>query len=510
MIKQEFVKVYLNNSNSKYYTDKGYNIVDNYFIIKPIDLAPYSKTKILCCCDICEKEKYVVFSNYRKITEIFTKKYYCKKCGYIKSANKLKSKTHEEKLLIKNKKEKNNLEKYGEKYPIQNTTIKERCKKIILEKYGVENVSELDIIKEKKKATFNDRYGKDAYFLLPQVKEKANISYKSYIIKENEKISKKYSNKIGNDFRILNYEFGVFNILDLRDNTEFKISNKILSDRLKWNNTEISTLKNQIGSKNTSGLEYQLKEWIKSLNISYIENTKKIITPKEIDIYIPSHNIAIEFNGLYWHSDKFLHKNYHLEKTSLCKKKNIELLHIYEDDWTFKQDIIKSILSNRFGTLKNKIYAKFCIIKIVDDLNTIYDFLEKNHIEGYSQGDINLGLYHDEELVYLMSFNTKYKKEIEIIRFCNKINSNVVGGASKLFKYFKSNYTFDKIFAYSDHSLFNGNIFKILKFEKIILLEPKCYHIINNKRVYKPIIEKEVYRLIWDCGHYIWLYTKKD
>ena len=72
-----------------------------------------------------------------------------------------------------------------------------------------------------------------------------------------------------------------------------------------------------------------------------MQNCRNIIAPLEIDIFIPSKNIAIEYDGLYWHSsNKFsgrtIEKKYHLNKTEQCLKKGIKLIHIFENEWILK------------------------------------------------------------------------------------------------------------------------------------------------------------------------------
>ena len=93
--------------------------------------------------------------------------------------------------------------------------------------------------------------------------------------------------------------------------------------------------------------ENELKEFIKSLGLKFRENSRKIIPPYEIDIFIPSLNIAVEYNGLYWHSKEVLekrledYKNYHLNKLEKCEEKGIRLIQIFEDEWINNKEEIK-------------------------------------------------------------------------------------------------------------------------------------------------------------------------
>jgi hypothetical protein len=272
-----------------------------------------------------------------------------------------------------------------------------------------------------------------------------------------------------------------------------------------------------------------LINWIKELDISFIESDKIILNPKHLDVYIPSHNLAIEMNGLYHHSENFKDKIYHLDKSLKCLEQGIQLLHIWEDEWVFKQDIVKSIILNKLGLISNKIYARQCEIRVIEDSKLVREFLDKNHIQGYSQSTIKLGLYYKNELVSLMTFGKRMIKsnvEFELIRFCNKINLNVIGAASKLFNYFKQNYHFTELISYSDFRLFDGSMYQTLGFTKKHLSKPDYFWCKGLERHHRStfmkhklvkegfdknkteveIMHERGYYRIFGCGQYRWLF----
>jgi GR25 family glycosyltransferase involved in LPS biosynthesis len=201
---------------------------------------------------------------------------------------------------------------------------------------------------------------------------------------------------------------------------------------------------------------------------SVIKNFK--IENHELDIYIPEMNLAIEFNGLYWHSELFKDKNYHYNKWKLCQDNTIRLVTICEDDWNLKQDIVKSIIKNKLGVNQNKIYARKCQIK---EIKSTKEFLDNNHLQGWCQSSVNLGLFYNNELVSLMTFGKKrmimkgksQENEYELLRFCNKLDTSVVGGASKLFKYFIDNYKPEQVISYANLDISNGNLYDKLGFK---------------------------------------------
>lgn len=256
---------------------------------------------------------------------------------------------------------------------------------------------------------------------------------------------------------------------------------------------------------------------------------------KELDIYLPSLKIAFEFDGLYWHNEKNQpSRSYHLHKTKECLEKGIQLIHIFEDEWIYKKDIVKSRILNLLGKSENKIYARKCSIKEVDS-KTSREFLNENHIQGYCNSSIRYGLYYEGMLVSLMTFGGKRKNlgsnniegHFELLRFCNKLNTNVIGGASKLFKYFIDKKKPQNVVSYADRRWSVGKLYEILGFTLSHESQPSYFYVINDKREnrfnyrkdvlvkegYDPnktehqiMLDRGIYR-IYDCGCLVYEYN---
>ena len=305
----------------------------------------------------------------------------------------------------------------------------------------------------------------------------------------------------------------------------FKDNKPTLTELAKSLNIAISTIGHKINefdlkdyiSYSYCGLENQIKDYIEYLNINVIKNYWIKEIQKEIDIYIPSKNLGIEFNGNYWHSELYLENNYHQEKSLLFKKYNIDIIHIFEYEWEINSNIIKYLIKSKLGIFIEKIYARKCIIKELD--YKIYsDFCNKNHLQGECGAKVKLGLYYNEELIQVMSFGKPRftnKYEWEIIRECSKLGYQIIGGKEKLWSYFFKKYNPNSVISYCDFSKFTGDSYLKLGFEKIGLNKPgfvwydKLKHNFYWRNPYKHKEMKEAgYLKIYDCGQLVFVWEK--
>jgi len=284
--------------------------------------------------------------------------------------------------------------------------------------------------------------------------------------------------------------------------------------------------------------ESKLLEFIQK-NIDTVIKTsdRKVLKGMELDIYLPELKLGFEFNGLYWHSEIFKDKKYHLNKTEICNTQGVELFHIWEDDWMNKQEIVKSMILNKLGKTPNKIFARKCQVRIIEDNKIVRSFLNENHIQGFIGSKIKLGLYHDDELISLMTFGNLRKslgqksKEntYELLRFCNKLNTLVAGGASKLFRYFLNNFIVNEVVSYSDYSRSKGNMYQKIGFNLQHNSDPNYYYVIDGVRKHRfafrkdrlidegfdknkteiQIMNERGYFRIFDCGMQKWCLSIK-
>ena len=308
--------------------------------------------------------------------------------------------------------------------------------------YGVTNTFLLPKVKE----TMIERYGYDTWLKSPE----ADISRRNRVITIEEKdrsyitfITNKLNDPILCDILInrRSLEFKEF-IAKIVDNNGYYCRPQIAS-HLGLSTSHTNKLFRRFGmqedyliTKGRSFAESEITEFLKTLNIEYIVADRTVLNGKEVDIYMPNFNLAIEFDGIYYHSESMgKYPTYHLEKTIGCETKGIQLLHIFENEWAdlTKREIWKSIIQNKLGKIQTKIGARSCVFKevLVKDARS---FLNENHLNGFKASEKHYGLYYNNELVSVMSIGKSYynKNQTEIARFASKVNTNVVGGLSKI------------------------------------------------------------------------------
>lgn len=434
---------------------------------------------------------------------------------------------------IVNKKKMTMLAKYGvehfnnreqakqtclEKYGVENFSNREQAKQTCLERYGVESTLSLkDVIKKaddtytikyggrsdmvkqtagKAKDTKLKRYGNENFNNREQARQTCLERYgtTTYPRHKKEKLPKpkKIITQDDIDRRRINaskktaaeYVMDVF----IRDNIlyykckcphpecnncsekTYIIQANICSNR-RSNGIEMCTKLMPVRRDRISDttIELYVKRILDEYGIYYESNNRSILNGKEIDIYIPSKSIAIECNGIYWHSKKDIY--YHSEKTEQCSNNNIQLITLWEDQIKKSPEKIKSIILSKLGIYDDRIYARKCIIKEVPS-KECNEFLEEYHLQGKVSSSVRLGLYYNNELVSVMTFGKgrkclNSKVSYELYRYCCKAGIQVIGGASKLFNHFLKNYKPELIESFSANDISNGNLYKCLGFEKV-------------------------------------------
>jgi very-short-patch-repair endonuclease len=432
--------------------------------------------------------------------------------------------------LVRKKKEKSYISKYGVDNPSKSKEVIEKIQKTFEKKYGA-NPFSIKEFQDKIKETNINKYGTPSPL---NRKSSLRESMESDVIRN---FTEKYKHLEIVEFDT--FKWGDAGIKCSKCNEIFSISKWNLYQRTKGDsNVEVCTICNPIGSSNDTGLQAFIRKWLESKNIHFEEGNRKILGGKEIDFYIKDLKIGIETNGLYWHSDKFKYPNYHIEKTEFASEKGVKLIQILEDEIRETPKLVESRLSSIFGMNERKIYARKCEVREVDK-KELLDFVKKNHMQGNAGCEVSIGLYHNDILVSIMTFGSLRKSlgskhrenHWELIRFCNRHNMTVIGGASKLLKHFIKIHNPSEIISYCDRRWSDGKFYEKLGFELESKTRPNYYYVKNglreNRYKYRKDVlvsqgfdtqksEKEImtergFLRIYDCGSYKFrLITKKD
>lgn len=366
--------------------------------------------------------------------------------------------------------------KYGG-YPQQNKEVVEKTQHTCLERYGAPSPLESDIVKEKIKKQFNEKYGGDSPFSDAVVRQKSQETIKDRYGQKSHK-QKHLEHSILQDLdnkeklRKLNKSKSISQI-----SIELGVSKSTVSKRFKKHDVPLTL-------HTTSTFEDEIYQFLLGVtDEEVVRNDRTIIHPKEIDIVIPSKKVAIECNGLYWHCEVSgkKPKHYHLSKTNSAEDKGYHLIHITDKEWEDKKEIVKSRLCSVLGH-NEVIYARNTTVEQVTH-DEAKQFLIDNHIQGYCPSTVKLGLYSNQKLCAMMTFGRpRYNKKAqwELLRYCSRMYTNVVGGASKLLRAFEKNYSPLSLLSYSDRSWNKGTLYKTLGFS-FVENSPPNYYYLNKK-----------------------------
>ena len=359
------------NKKLKWYKSLGYDISLEKIEVKIKDLPPSVSNLVLVKCDFCQKEHQRKFVDYNRIiSKSKSFKYACsRKCGLkkfeetnqtnVRKPHPMKGKKIETQKLedILTKRKQTNLEKFGVEHVLQNQKIQSKFEKTNLEKWGKTNFSKTEEFLEKQKITCLKNWGVNHQSQSEEIKEKIKkTNLEKWGVKSTLNIQKSNlkrqsifeSEHFRKDFEIskhpdyLEYLGESISLFKCNLGHSFEIRYDNFKTRI-VSNLPLCTTCYPIDDL-TSIKEKEI--------LNFIENKyKKNIIPNyrdglEIDIYLPELKIGFEFNGLWWHSDKYKSKNYHIDKLNYFKNKGIRIIHIWEDDWTFRKEIVKSQIKN--------------------------------------------------------------------------------------------------------------------------------------------------------------------
>lgn len=433
------------------------------------------------------------------------------------------------------KRQSTSMMRYGTQHPMMNSQVSNKSLKTRLEKYGrcsvfgsddfskimqekylVDHALQNSNLLSKCQSTNMEKYGNKVYTRSEDFKKKSRTTY------------------LNNGYRHPKHPYLLEDGYDLFDDKEF-FSQEFASRGFKGleeyygiKPPAIRSLlkKYQIDYQRTFSYPEQLiydilvDSGLKKDDI--IINSRSIIKPYEIDFFIPSINLGIEYNGLYWHCELSNGKTrmYHKTKSIMANSMGIELLFITTELYDNYQAVKKSIQSR---IIKNsKSYgARELTVKPIE-YHDAKEFVESNHVKGILPATYHIGGFIGEELVCYMSFRNSRpgigKNSMELIRSCASLP--IAGWQNKILKFFSKIYS-GELTSYADLSWGSGNIYERLGFTKMNNGTPnyhytKDYKTLENRFNFTKsklvdkghdvsksewVIMKELgYDRYWDCG----------
>lgn len=472
----------------------------------------------------------------------------------------------------------NYLNKTGYTHPIHNPEVNAKRRQTNLNVFGVEEAIASDVVRAKSKQTLIDRFGVDNPMKSAEIQAKTEATNmqrygaKSYLgsdigkQKSHERFQAKYHVDKYSQLRVWKQSTMTdpdkvdewMQFLDDPNSYLAKLNNvptyHELETMLGVNTTTISYWVNVLGLQDRvkftlSTGEEDIVKALKAIdpNIVIQRHDRNAIPGKELDIMLPDYNVAIEFNPTVTHNSSLKdpwggepkYPRYHYDKSVQCKSKGIFLFHIFGYEWSHQREIILSMLQNLVHRSESTIYARKCEIRDVS-ASEAKQFLQANHRQGAVGSKIRLGLFYNDELVSLMTFghmratigtdHTDLADCYELSRFCSKLNTSVVGGASKLFKHFITQYEPQQIRSFSDNAHSRGALYSTLGFTQIRQSDPNyvwvdtmtdiAYHRLNAQKrniqqflhddtidlnkTEKQIMEEHGFVQVYDSGTITW------
>lgn len=431
--------------------------------------------------------------------------------------------------LIQDKIKNSNLRNRGVSSPFSDELVKEKIRKTNISRYGTANPFQSEEIKNKIKQSLISHHGSDSVISFEHIQKKSKQTIRDRIWNH---VSNQKNNIVANfkkeDYRGTNIVYS-WKCNKCGDIFSGRYDDGIIPICRKCYVLTVSTAHSEIN------------DYLASLGISTILNDRTKISPLELDIFCPDNNIAVEYNGMFWHSESSgKHRNYHRDKTIKCNAVGIKLIHLFEDEWRDKQRIVKSRLRNIFGKNKHRIFARKCEIREIDNKTTVR-FLNKYHVQGAGNYCIRYGAYYRNRLVAVMTFckpriamGNKLQQDgkFELSRFCVINNFTVIGIANKILHHFVLNHRPTKIVSYADLRWSEGNLYKKLGFTLSHVSAPNYWYIRNGLRYYrygfrKSVLSKRLetfdenktewenmkdngFDRIWDCGSMVFVKTYAD
>jgi len=460
---------------------------------------------------------------------------------------------------VKDRVKQSNQQKYGVNYPMFDETIKHQIKQTTLKNHGVEYPFQSEAIRQRAKESFvkNHGYTNDMAIARKAFSDQNNDLNPFQVNVIQSKIKSTLIDKYGVDHPMKSLVF-----LTKSQNTLFKNHGRnnpahinhndqayallmdmeslkkeletnsltSISEKYKINKEVLYSYHDRYGftilkRETKSRYEEEISSILDNLQIQYKRNYTQLCYPRHVDFFIPSHDIAIEFNGLYWHSEKSGSKmpDYHATKTKQCMDRGVQLLTIFEDEWVSKHQIIVNHIKHLCGKTNSVVGARKISISNEKYTPELKEFVDQYHIQGkldaVSQSYVGR---HDGKIVAVLLLKKVSGTTYDIARFCTDMANSYPGLFSKFLKYITTTLEITKFTTIADLRWSKGDVYLKTGFtiEKNLLPDYQYTDYITREHKFnyrKEIIKKKYnvditgktekqlmfelkFDRIWDCG----------
>lgn len=411
-----------------------------------------------------------------------------------------------------------NLQRYGAENPSKSEQVQEKIRQTNLQLYGVEYASQSPEVMDRIKQTNLERYGVEYTYQSEEFKSRSK-----------QTMLERYGIPAGNSIHLTPEHYQ--NLTDpswlqqaMQQHTVQEIAAQLgCHPTTIYNRLNYFGLKENLGTSRSQAEEV-IANYIRSLGVDVTTSDRTIIKPKELDIVIPSRRLAIEYCGIYWHSDRIRSGDYHLEKLRATNAAGYQLITIFEDEWLEHTDAVKNTLAHKLGKSTDKIYARHTTVQHISDREAIRQFYDANHVQGWDKGStMTYSLCHREHPVAMMSFEKWGESRYYLTRYAT--NVSVTGGAGKLLNRFIQDHQHaTQIITFADLRWSNGGLYRTLGFRLDKTLAPGYQYLYQGRRQHKfnfrknrlrskfgdhiniednterEIMESLGIPKIWDCG----------
>ena len=451
-----------------------------------------------------------------------------------------------------------NLDKYGVPWAVSAPQVREKSQNTMLDRYGVLNAMQNPEILDKSQRTTEQRYGNRVYLLTEEGKKKSRDRMVERYGKPRFSMTSIWKEGMMiHPERVEDWMYFLEHPNEVLDRYSSKPNLYRLSQDLGVSVEAVSAWINRLGLQTRvkytlSVMEEQVVDMLLNINpnLSIRRHVRNIVPNMELDILLPEFNLGIECDPTYSHNssigtawDDAKLPNYHYKKSKAFMENGVFVFHIFGYEWTHRRPIIESMLRNYVHCTSTRIYARNCSIVSVSSRDG-REFLDLNHRQGYTSSTVSLGLQHKGSLVSIACFSKPRalmgatrsvdNSTWELTRFCNILNTNVVGGASRLLKAFIRQYNPDTIRSFSDKAHTRGNLYEQLDFKRVREVHPSYVWVsvkddsaihrssaaksnlpkllrdpnIDLSNTEKQIMEEHGYVQVYDSGLVLWEWNR--